>query len=65
MRLGLLCSGIGGLDLAVEQVTGARPWVAEIDPFRHYEQRHPERDRGDWSLRAWPDGEQVLIGEPA
>lgn len=31
-QIGSLCSGIGGLDIAVEQVTGARPaWFAEID----------------------------------
>jgi DNA (cytosine-5)-methyltransferase 1 len=33
MRLGSLCSGAGGLDLAVEEVFGARTvWHAERDP---------------------------------
>src|SRR6266540_2986999 len=33
MRIGSLCSGCGGLDLAVERVFGARSvWHAENDP---------------------------------
>ena len=31
--IGSLCTGYGGLDLAVEQVTGGRTvWVSDIDP---------------------------------
>jgi len=62
VKLGSLCSGYGGLDLAVEQVLGARTvWVSEIDPAasRVLAARFPVPNLGDFR-DATPESVDIL-----
>jgi len=57
LTIGSLCTGYGGLDLAVEHVTGARlAWYADIDPAasRVIATRYPDLDNlGDITEIDW------------
>lgn len=57
MRIGSLCSGYGGLDLAVEEVFGARvEWFAENDPHPAtvYRRHWPDaKNHGDITTTDW------------
>lgn len=63
--LGSLCTGYGGLDLAVEHVTGARlAWYADNDPAasRVLAARYPHtHNLGDISTVDWTNVERVDI----
>ena len=69
MKIGSLFSGYGGLDMAVEAVTGARTtWVSDIDPAACsvLDQRYPDvPNLGDISAIDWLDDDydiDVLAG---
>lgn len=65
MRIGSLFTGYGGLDLAVEAVTGAQPaWFAEIDqaPAQVLAHHWPDvPNHGDITNIDWTDAEPVDI----
>lgn len=65
MRLGSLCTGIGGLDLAAETVYGAElAWYAETDPAAcHVVKAHwpNARNLGDLTRVTWRDLEPVDV----
>jgi DNA (cytosine-5)-methyltransferase 1 len=71
LTIGSLCTGYGGLDLAVEHVTGARlAWYADIDPAasRVLATRYPDLDNlGDITAIDWtqvPPVDIVTAGFP-
>ncbi len=68
LRLGSLCSGIGGLDLAVEAVTGASPaFFAEVDKdaSRVLAHRWPDvPNLGDLRTADLPDVDILTAGFP-
>lgn len=63
--IGSFCSGYGGLDLAVEEVTGGKTvWVSDIDPgaCKILEHRFPDAQNiGDMSTLDWADVPPVDI----
>ncbi|MFT9774210.1 DNA cytosine methyltransferase [Brevibacterium casei] len=69
--IGSLCSGYGGLDLAVEEVTGGKTvWVSDVDPgaCTVLEHRFPDAPNiGDMTAVDWnavPPVEVVCAGYP-
>jgi DNA (cytosine-5)-methyltransferase 1 len=70
LRIGSLCAGVGGLDIAVERVFGATvAWVAESEaaPSRVLAARWPDvPNLGDITAVDWDRvGEGVMPGEPS
>ncbi len=64
MRAGSICSGAGGLDLAIEAALGARTmWQTEIDPHASLvlEQRFGVPNHGDISTVDWSTVEPVDV----
>ena len=65
MRIGSLCTGYGGLDAAVQTVTGGTlAWVSDIEPgpARLLEERHPGvPNLGDFTAVDWTTVEPVDV----
>lgn len=63
--IGSFCSGYGGLDMAVEEVTGGKTiWVSDIDPgaCKILDHRFPDADNiGDMSVLDWAEVPSVDI----
>lgn len=64
-RIGSLCSGYGGLDMAVQQVYGGRTvWVSDIDKGANkiLAHRYPDvPNLGDFAKTDWADVEPIEI----